>query len=209
MNLPLIERPTIQQIKEIFYDCPKFEFKKDSFLFHQGDNPNYLDLLVDGKLQIFKYDSNFNEITLHFFSPISLVAEWAVITGITYPASARFIEDSKVCRMPLSLFKSKLKTNLILNHLIMYSLIQKIGFLNIAVDRGLTMDGFQRIVHFLYYSPEDYLELKQTQIASMLCLRPETFSRILKELKTQEIIEIKKGKITIKNKEKLKSILNI
>jgi CRP/FNR family transcriptional regulator len=150
-----------------------------------------------------------NEITLHFFSPISLVAEWATINEVPYPASARFIEDSKICRMPLGLFKSKLKTNVILNHLIMYSLIQKIHFLNMTIDRGLTMDGFQRVLHFLYYSPENYLELKQTQIASMLYLRPETFSRILKELKIQEIIEIEKGKITIKNKEKLQSILNI
>jgi CRP/FNR family transcriptional regulator len=207
MNSPIIERPTIQQIKEIFHDCQKVTFKKDSFLFHQGDHPNYLDLLVDGKLQIFKYDSNLNEITLHFFSPISLVAEWATINEVPYPASARFIEDSKICRMPLGLFKSKLKTNVILNHLIMYSLIQKIHFLNMTIDRGLTMDGFQRVLHFLYYSPENYLELEQTQIASMLC--PETFSRILKELKIQEIIEIEKGKITIKNKEKLQSILNI
>lgn len=49
-----------------------------------------MDLLVNGDLQVFKYDGNMNEVTLTFFRPVCIVAEWAVIQGIPYPASARF-----------------------------------------------------------------------------------------------------------------------
>jgi CRP-like cAMP-binding protein len=207
MKFSLVERPNSEQILQIFQDCKQTRFQKEEFLFQEGDSPKYLDLLISGKIQIFKYDSNFNEITLNFFTPISLIAEWAVINEVDYPASGRFTEESEVKRMPLSVFKLKLNESLLLNHLVMHSLNSKIQTLNMTINRGLTMDGYQRVLHYLYHSPEETLELKQTQIASMLCLRPETLSRILKQLKDQKLIEIEKGKILVRDKDHLRPLL--
>lgn len=208
MNFSLVQRPTPDQIQEIFKTCKQVSFQKDEFLFQEGDTATYLDLLLKGKVQIFKYDSNFNEITLNFFAPVSLIAEWAVINEIPYPASGRFTTESLVLRMPLVELKERLKKSVILNHLIVHSLNNKIQTLNMTINRGLTMDGMQRVVHFLYHSPENYLDLKQNQIASMLCLRPETFSRILKQLKDKEIIDTDKGRIILKDRNKLQNYLN-
>lgn len=209
MKFQLVEKPDAAKILNSFSACKKVSYQKDEFLFHKGDSIEYLDLLLEGKVQIFKYDSNSNEITLNFFTPISLLAEWAVISEVPYPASARFIQDSKILRMPIQEFKQKLNKDVILNHLIMYSLIGKCETLNMTINRGLTMDGLQKVAHFLYYSPNELIDLKQNQIASMLCLRPETFSRILKQLKDKDLIETDKGHIILKDKEKLTEYLEI
>lgn len=199
----LFEKPPMELIQPIFKKYKKLSFQKGEFLFHEGDEPKYVDLLVEGKVQIFKYDTNYNEITLNFFAPISLVAEWAVIQQIPYPASARFAETSQVYRMTVDDLKLCLKENLILNQYFIFSLAEKIKVLNMTIDRGLTMDSYQRVLHFLYFSPESMLELQQTQIASLLCLRPETLSRVLKVLKAKRIVQIEKGKINILNKSAL------
>ncbi len=203
MKFDLVKRPSSEDLLKSFSDCKKIIYKKEEFLFHNGDKIEYLDLLIEGKIQIFKYDANFNEITLNFFTPVSLIAEWAVINEIPYPASGRFIQDSIVYRMPIREFKSKLDQDIALNHIVMYSLIGKIDTLNMTINRGLTMDSTQKVVHFLYYSPSDFLDLKQNQIASMLCLRPETLSRILKQLKDKDLIDTDKGRIIVKDKEGL------
>jgi len=85
--------------------------------------------------------------------------------------------------------------------------MNKIETLNLAINRGLTMDAMQRVAHFLFYGTPDSLALKQTQMASLLYLRPETFSRILKQLKDQGLVDTQKGEITILDKEGLLKIL--
>ncbi|WP_243396650.1 Crp/Fnr family transcriptional regulator [Leptospira wolffii] len=197
MSPKILEEITEEKLFSIFSDGKRRKYKKGEFLFHQGDKAESLDLLVEGGLQIFKYDSNSSEITLNFFSPYSLVAESAFMNGIHYPASGRFISDSVVLRMPIALFKKKVNSNIQLCHLLIQSLYQKIQILNMTINRGLTMEALQRVAHFLYHLPENYPPLSHVQIASMLFLRPETFSRVLRQLKDLNIIDPKRGEIII------------
>lgn len=76
-----------------------------------------------------------------------------------------------------------------------------------TINRGLTMDSLQRVAHFLYHLPPEFPVLSHGQIASMLVLRAETFSRILKQLKEKRIIDAERGQIKILNKEGLKQFL--
>ncbi|TGM58888.1 Crp/Fnr family transcriptional regulator [Leptospira adleri] len=207
MLLNLFEELEDREIISIFSKGKTEHYKKGEFLFHEGDIPNSLDLLTEGRVQIFKYDGNSNEITMNFFSPHSLIAELAIITGIPYPASGRFITDAVVIRLPLSLLKSEIKNNISLNHLLVQSLFQKIQALNMTINRGLTMDSMQRVAHFLYHLPVDCPPLNHGQIASMLILRAETFSRILRQLKDLQIIDAERGQIKILNREGLKQFL--
>lgn len=206
--LQFIKKPKSDDLINAFAGCKKIGFKKNEFLFHMGDQIQYLDLLVEGGLQVFKYDGNMNEMTIHFFKPVVIVAEWAVIQGIPYPASGRFTKKSIVYRMPIEEFQERLHKNILLNHILMYSLVNKIDTLNIAINRGLTMDSLQRVAHFLYHCTDDSLVLKQNQIASLLYLRPETFSRILKQFKDMEIIATDKGKIELVNREGLRKYIS-
>ncbi|MBM9502075.1 Crp/Fnr family transcriptional regulator [Leptospira sp. 201903071] len=207
MLLNIFEEIGDQEILSIFSNGKVEHYKKGEFLFHEGDKPNSLDLLTDGTVQIFKYDGNSNEITMNFFSPISLIAEFAIITGIPYPASGRFISDSKIIRLPLSQLINEIKNNIALNHLLLQSLFQKMQSLNMTINRGLTMDSMQRVAHFLYHLPADCPPLNHGQIASMLILRAETFSRILRQLKDLQIIDPERGQIKILNREGLKQFL--
>ncbi|PJZ47351.1 Crp/Fnr family transcriptional regulator [Leptospira brenneri] len=202
-----LTQPNPESLMKAFEGCKELSFSKDEFLFHGGDKVAYLDLLVTGDLQVFKYDGNMNEVTLTFFRPVSIIAEWAVIQGIPYPASGRFTKKSTILRMPLTEVQSRIHKNIELNHILMHSLMNKIETLNLAINRGLTMDAMQRVAHFLFYGTPDSLSLKQTQMASLLYLRPETFSRILKQLKDQGLIDTQKGEITILDKEGLLKIL--
>jgi CRP/FNR family transcriptional regulator len=146
-TLNFIQKPTQEDLLNAFNESKSQEFEKGSFLFHAGDSIQYFDLLISGEIQIFKYDSHMNELTLNFFHPVSLVAEWAVLQGIPYPA-VRFSKKSVIRRLPIFEFRNILQTDVKWNHIIIHSLVQKIDSLNSVVDPGLTMDSIQRVAHF-------------------------------------------------------------
>jgi CRP/FNR family transcriptional regulator len=206
--LKTIGKPSNESLLFAFQDSKKIHYQANEFLFHEGDSIQYLDLLIEGSIQIFKYDGNQNEVTLNFFNPVSIVAEWAVLLGIPYPASAKFVKPSIIHRMTLDSFQQNLNTNVAFNHIIMHSLIGKIEIMNSTINRGLTMDSLHRVAHFIFHATEEILKLKQNQIASLLYLRPETFSRILKQLKDQGTIRIEKGRIEILNRDDLKELIS-
>ncbi|TGK44477.1 Crp/Fnr family transcriptional regulator [Leptospira andrefontaineae] len=205
MGLMIFDEISKEEMLSIFSSGRKRTLKKDEFLFHQGDETDCLHLLIEGKLQIFKYDSSSNEITLNFFNPVSLIAELALINGIPFPASGRFVTDGAVLSLPFKELRERIKTDIPLNHLLIQSLFSKIQALNLSINRGMTMDSLQRVAHFLYYLPENQATLAHSQIASMLALRPETFSRTLKQLKDQGIINPERGLIEVLKKEELKN----
>ncbi|MCB1199587.1 MAG: Crp/Fnr family transcriptional regulator [Leptospiraceae bacterium] len=194
---------TLQEFTQIFPEAQHFKIKRSKFIFYEGDKPAYCDFLISGNVQIFKYDSNANEITLNYFTDGSIIAELAVIENIEYPATARCISDVELLRCPISEFHKKLKENVDLNQLILKSLLEKMKILNLTINRTLTMDSLQRVSHFLYHFPLDTCNLKHHQIASMLALRPETFSRALKILRETNAIEVEKTCIKLLQKEKL------
>lgn len=196
-------------IKKHFEEGKILSFSKGEYLFQEGDTPEYFDLLIEGQLQLFKYDTNSNEATIAFFSPISLVAELASLCNFKYPASARFSTDGKVARLPIASLKELINNDIQLNHYFIQCLLEKLQTLNLTLNRGLTMDTMERVAHFFYYLPSDCPALKHNQIASMLFIRAETFSRALKELKDSGILEVNKGQIEIINREGLKRFIKV
>jgi len=203
----LFETISEADIKKNFENAKILSFSKGEFLFQQGNDPEYLDLLIEGQLQLFKYDNNMNEATLAFFSPISLIAELASLCNFPYPASARFVSDGKVARMPIIQLKDIIQREFAMNHFLIQCLLEKVQTLNLTISRGLMMDTMERVAHFLYHMPDDFPMLKHNQIASMLLIRAETFSRALKELKDAGIIESSKGQIQLLKREDLKKYL--
>ena len=199
----LFEPLTEEIILQHFGNAKVQTYKKGEFIFQEGETPVYLDLLIEGNLQLFKYDSNSNEITLGFFSPISLIAELASLCNFNYPASARFFSDGKVTRIPINSLRELIVNDPKINHFLIQCLLEKLQTLNLTISRSLTMDAQQRVAHFLYYMPDEFPELKHNQIASMLLIRAETFSRTLKEFKDIGAIESTKGHLKVLNRQLL------
>ncbi len=201
---PLI---TLEEIHQLFPKAAEIAYPSDTLLFREGEKPEYLYILLRGRLQLFKYDNKANEITLHYFEPVSLIAELAILQEFTYPASARFIADGTVLKISVGEFCSVLQKNVRANHLLLQSLIQKLQILNMTISRTLTMDAVQRVAHFLYHMPNSCPNLKHHQIASMLSLRPETFSRVLRQFKDEGILDSESGHIHLQQRELLKKYL--
>ena len=70
-------------------------------------------------------------------------------------------------------------------------MIKKIKNLERVISSDLVLDAKQRVAKYIYDNPTDFFIQKNTQIAEILNITPETLSRILKAFKELNIVDIK------------------
>jgi len=182
------------------------EFKRGELLFYEGEEPRYLYILLEGTIRVYKTDFKGNEITLHYFHPVNMIAEVANFEDFPYPATAEFETDGKVLAIDYNRFRNEFLRDPEVAFNVIKSLAYKIRILNDIIIQNLMMDAVARVAKFIDEHEDLFRELKHNKVASLLNITPETFSRILKKFKDQGIIE-KRDKELIIHKDKLKKYI--
>jgi len=178
------------------------DLKKGEFVFMEGDEPIYLHILLLGEAKVFKTDKKGNELVIHRFRPISLIAELANLQNVNFPASCIMETDGIILKIKFEPFKKFIKHGSICIG-IMSSLIRKLQYLEQVINNNLILDTETKIAKFIYENEDLFHQLKQHHIASLLNITPETLSRKLKKFKKLGIIESHGSKLIVKDKEKI------
>ncbi|ACM92836.1 putative transcriptional regulator [Nautilia profundicola AmH] len=194
-----------EEIKEIEKITIVKNLKKDEIVFYEKENPAYLHLLISGSARVYKVDNKGNELIIHKFFPVSLIAELANFENMPYPANCAMDEDGVILKIEFEKFKKFMKSGDVCFS-IMSSLLKKMKFLDGIIQDNLILDTETKIAKFIYDNDEMFGELKQHSIAMLLNIKPETLSRKLKKFKEYGIIENIGSKLVVKNKEKIKEI---
>jgi CRP/FNR family transcriptional regulator len=202
-NIFLFKNLTDEEYNKIISFSTFKKLKKGDIVFYEGEKPKYLHLLLKGEAKVYKSDSKGNELVIHKFSPISLIAELANFNNNPFPASCKMETDGEILLINFEKFREFIKKGDICMN-IMSSLLKKMSYLDSMIHTNLILDTKTKIAKFIYENPEVFESLKQHNIASLLNIKPETLSRKLKEFKDLGIIENKDGKLKVKNKELIK-----
>lgn len=191
--------------------------KKGNLLFSQGDEAQGFYLVIQGRIKIYRMSLQGQEYIMRIVGPGETIAEAAVFSGKTYPASAEALEDSRLYYLKKSdfLFLIQESPQLALNMMTGLSLLLR--QLAQQVEDLSLKEVSARLARFLIEealkkSPVPAnglkipLEMKKGLLASRLGTIGETLSRTLAKMKQKEIIHINRKIITIKNLEALKEI---
>lgn len=201
-----LEEKDLLRLKEI---TVKKRFNKDEILFYKGDEPKYLYLLLKGIAKLYTYDFKDNEVVIHNLFATSFIAEIANYECVSFPANCSFETESEVLLIDYNKFKNEFLLKPEISMLFIKSLTKKIKALESFISYNVSSNSKEKIARFLIENEDILINLKQTKIAQILNITPETFSRKLSILKKENIIQNEKGYIKILNLEKLKSYVNI
>jgi CRP/FNR family transcriptional regulator len=200
-----LKQPHLQRLEEI---SSVKEYKKGQFLFHEGDDPGRLHILIQGVLKVYKTDPRGNEITLNHFHPVALIAELANLEHIPYPATAVFETDGKVIAIGYGPFERDFLKNPEIAFSIIKSLTRKMITLNTVISHNLTMTATSKVARFIHDNERLFQGLKQHKVASILNITPETMCRVLKRLKESGAIEKTESRFGIVDRERLKGFFH-
>lgn len=182
-EIPFFENLSDEKLKRLEEISFFKSYKKDDFLFFEGEKSEHLLILTQGMVKIYKTSSKNREILLHTIRPISFIAERVNFEEIPYPATCAFVGDGEVLKINYAKFKSEFMGNPDVCIEIIKSLTYKIRTLESLIERHILLSADERVVSFIKENFELFKNSKQSQIANLLNLAPETLSRMISKFK--------------------------
>ena len=206
-----------EELNEIAPYIREKSFMKREMIFSEGDPPDFLYIVKDGKVKVTKLSHEGKEIILEIISPYDFFGGIAVIKGFPYPANAVPMDDTTVWMI------SRNNLLLIIDRFpsLMYSLTMSLGdrmrvshetLKNIALERVES-----RIASLLLKLSDKMgkqadegllidMKLTKQDIADMVGTTVETAIRTMSKLKKSGYISEKGGRILILAREGLASL---
>jgi CRP-like cAMP-binding protein len=193
------------------------QIEKKEVLFSDGEEAKGFYVILSGKVKLFKVSPEGKEQILHIVSAPDAFAEAALFLEGTYPAFAEAMTDSQLLYFPKRDFiqliekNPQLSINIIvtLSHFLkrFASLIEELSLKEVSSRVAkYVVDLSIKSSHEGKSPKEVELDLSKTQLALKLGTISETLSRTLAKMKAKRIIDVKKNKIVILNREALEEL---
>lgn len=206
-EIPLFSKICDEGIKRLRAISTVQRYNLKEILFYEGDDPKYLHVLLSGTLRLYKTNYKGNQINLHNFKPINLVAELANFEDIPYPATAEFTSPGEVMKIDYKKLEETFFKNPDISLNIIKSLAAKLKIMSEVVTNEIVLTSDAKVAKFITEKEELFKELKNTQVASILNMAPETLSRTLSKFKNEKYISIDENhKVDIVDKEALRNL---
>jgi CRP/FNR family transcriptional regulator, dissimilatory nitrate respiration regulator len=191
--------------------------EKKEVLFSDGEEAKGFYVILSGKVKLFKVSPEGKEQILHIVSAPDAFAEAALFLEGTYPAFAEAMTDAQLLYFPKRDFIQLIEKNPQLSINIIVTLSHFLKRFASLIEELSLKEVSSRIAKYVVdlsiksskegKSPKEVeLDLSKTQLALKLGTISETLSRTLAKMKAKRIIDVKKNKIIILNREALEEL---
>ena len=205
-DLPLFSALNDKQLAKLQSDVHIHQYDKDSIVFYEGDESKYLYILLEGAVRLYKTAPKGKQIHMHNFEAPQAIALFVAFEGNPFPATCELLTDGYIGLLPLEKFHTCLENTEFSTSLVK-ALSTRMKLLADLLHKETVYSSEAKIADVLYSNPTVFERLKNTEIAAMLNITPETLSRILTKLKKENIIRISGHKVTILDESALCRIL--
>jgi CRP/FNR family transcriptional regulator len=205
-GVPLLAELPEPVLRQLGARCVPRTVGADFVLFHAGDSPTGLYLVLEGRVRIYRTAPDGRQQTLTVEGPGRPVAELPLVDGRPYPASAVTAMPSRLVFLPRREFEHAFRTDpdtaaavvralgTRMRHLV--QLIETIAFRDVAARLAMLLadyadrdgapesDGSVRLT----------LERTQDELAAEIGTARESVSRAFRQLKQKQMIVSRNGK---------------
>ena len=182
-------------------------YEKDSIVFFEGDSSEYLYILLEGTVKMYKTTPKGSKIYInHLYAP-SLIGEFACFEQEPYPATCEFTTDGTIGLLPFAKVY-ELLNNRDFSLEIIKSLTSKVMILSTLVHKETVLSSEAKVADLILKKKSIFKRLKNSEIASILNLTPETFSRILTKFKREKLIEINNHTLKTLDRDRLLALVD-
>lgn len=214
-NCLLFGRLTEEQLDRVDRRAKRIILKEGDSLFEQGDTADRFYLVTRGHIKLFRLAPDGNEKVIEVVDPGNTFAEALMfLDQPRYPVCSQALGVSEVISINSADFMEMLRNSVDLCLLLLGDMSFRLRGLIREIDDLSLHSATCRVAAYLYtHKPEDSkefdLEIPKHVLASRLSVKPETFSRIIKGLKSKGVLEIKGSKVIINDLEALEQTADV
>jgi len=205
-DIPLFSGLTDRQLTELQTHLHVKHYSKDNIVFYEEEKSEYLHILLDGNVRLYKTTPSGKEVYLHGMIAPSAIALFPALERVAFPATCGFLSEGTVGLLPLEKFHKCLE-NLDFSLAIIKAMSKRMKLLENLLHKETIFSAEAKIADLISNNAKIFQHLKNNEIASMLNITPETLSRILTKMKNEKIITFKEHVVMVLNKNKLHDII--
>lgn len=121
---------TPEEKEELQQHVSVSNFRKNEFIFKEGDKPNGLITLVEGKVKIYKEGVGGREQIIRMAKPLGIIGYRALLSYENHIASALTLEESLICTISSDFVLNKALKNSDFSFKIIQKLSKELAFAN-------------------------------------------------------------------------------
>ncbi|NNE32446.1 MAG: response regulator [Winogradskyella sp.] len=199
------ELRTLNDLKNFFDDNGTiFNYTKNNIIYEEGQNSNFIYLILKGVVKCYKFDENGKELTTALYKEDELFGYTSFTQNIPYRETATAMNAVEL----VGVLKTELSEILDNNHKVTLAFIQlltedltgvKDQLLQMAYSsvRRKTASTILRFAEKINSKPEDLIKISRSDLASVAGIATETLIRTMSDFKKQGLIEIEGRNIKV------------
>jgi CRP/FNR family transcriptional regulator len=214
---PLFAGLKEEDLKKIRAIAKPKQVEKREVIFSDGEEAKGFYVILSGKVKLYKISPEGKEQILHVVSAPDAFAEAALFLEGSYPAFAEALSDCQLLFFPKRDFTQLIEKNPQLSINMIVTLSHYLRRFASLIEELSLKEVSSRIAKYLIdlslklskegKNPKEVeLDLSKTQLASKLGTISETLSRTLAKMKAKGIIDVRKNRILILNREVLEEL---
>jgi len=208
--IPFFEGLSAQQRQDMFAGGVSKTAERGQKIFFDGDRATGFYVILSGKVKIFKLAPEGKEQILHVFGPGEPFGEVPTFANDVFPAHAEAVEKTRLLFFSREGFIRQIRQDPDLAMGMLATLARRLLHMTRLVESLSLQNVSTRLAAYLVQLSEVQkqaatvqLDINKGQLASLLGTVPETLSRALNRLTSQNLIKVQGRQITILNREGL------
>ena len=216
-RLPLFSDMQPAELDRLAQGCTIGRIERGQTLFAVGQPCDEFHVVLAGQVKLFALSAAGQEKVIELISPGQSFAEALMFTGRPYIINAQALADSLILTVQKHAVLREIESDPRFALRMLAGISRRLHGLVHDVESYALQSGVQRVIGYLLRDSEAEnpeapqgtrvvtLPVSKATIASRLSLTPEYFSRVLHELTEQQLIEVDKRDIRIRDVQRLAS----
>lgn len=191
------------------------EYDKRETLFHQGDPGEEFMILTEGSVKVELMNAEGKELTLTILTPYQFLGELALLDDVPRSATVVSMEPSVLLSVNKRDFARLLESYPRMSIPMLRQLTRRVRGLTDDIASMAFLDSYSRVTRKILNLAEEMGQtnadghilidrpLTHQQLANLVGTTRETVTKILNEMKDNGLLDIRRHRITILNREEL------
>jgi CRP-like cAMP-binding protein len=214
-SMPIFSQFTGVEIDQLSQKVQQLRLKKAELLFNKDEIGSQIFFVIFGRVKLFHSPSSQSE-TEKIFRIVPAgesFAEAVAFLKKPYPVNAEALEDSLLLGIKVDSLIQLMQSNNLLAFKMLAGLSARIHTLHHNIESLRIQSGLERCIYYLISLTNEnskgtqkiHLATTKQNIASLLNIKPETFSRYLATLEKKNLIKVEGREIELQDLDKLKA----
>lgn len=213
LRLSLDNKRTLEQLAE---ESSIDEFKKKELIYKEGQNPRYLYYIAKGKVRTYKTHEDGKDLVMDLYNTGDFLGYIALLEGGTYKENAEALEETEVALILKKDFEELINNNQATARKFISLLAKNVvdkenNLLGIAYNTlrkkvAGALVSLEKKYHENKNEPFQ-IDISRDDLATIAGTASESLIRTLSDFKSEQLIDIKNGKVIINNISKLANLI--